>query len=232
MKASANYKVLRVLYMIEYSMLVRYRIVKNTYDKLVARIKKRCGARVKIPSLTNAKRNSYTILGLCFVFFGENLGKVMHKRDLLAFLKRHGVKTSDPQPRHLGMQFGMDFLVMNSKHPHSKRLLRAGEYCLRSLSKAHPLQHCGPHRHTRTLSCAVFNRLKKKYHGRCACCGSLEDEPNFKNVRIVTKLERGHMDPRKPLDPTNCIPLCCVCNKVYKNKFVFNARGFVKPIKL
>lgn len=212
-------------------MLIRYRIVKAKYDDISAKLRRRCGKNVKIPNLINPQGTAYTILGLSFVFFGENVGKVVNKSDLLQFLRRHGCKTSDPQPRHLGMQYGLDFLIMGSLHPKTKRKLRAGEYCLKTLSSSHPSVFSLHHRRVVNLNAVTFNALKKKYAYRCACCGSLEGHPNYKNLRVITTLEKGHMDPRKELSVHNCIPVCGICNKVYKNKYLFNARGFVKPLK-
>jgi hypothetical protein len=212
-------------------MLIRYKLVKHSYDKIAKRLKQRCGKNVRVPNLLNRSMTSYTIQGLSLVFFAENLGKVMKKIELLNFLKRHGCKTSDPQPRHLGMQFGLDFLIMGSKHPRSKRILRAGEYCLKSLSNAHPCNYSMVHRYHGQMTQVMFNKLRHKYDYRCACCGSMEGEPNYKNKCVLTVLEKGHMDPRKVLSTRNCIPICSVCNKVYKNRYIFNTRGFVKPVK-
>lgn len=35
------------------------------------------------------------------------------------------------------------------------------------------------------------------------------------------------MDPRKQLTIDNVIPQCTICNQQYKNKAIFNKRGFV-----
>jgi hypothetical protein len=43
----------------------------------------------------------------------------------------------------------------------------------------------------------------------------------------VTTLEKGHCDPRRPLTDDNCIPMCKLCNMVYKDNAVLNRRGFV-----
>jgi hypothetical protein len=43
----------------------------------------------------------------------------------------------------------------------------------------------------------------------------------------TTVLQKGHMDPRKPLALGNVIPQCKYCNQQYKNKAVFNERGAI-----
>jgi hypothetical protein len=206
--------------------LINITKVKGTYDSLCQKLKQRCKTS-KAPNLLNITKTKYTIQGLAFVFFGQNMGQVMHKRDLISFLKRHGCHTVDPQPRHLGMQFGLDFLVMRSYHAKLKRALKAGEYCLRSLTTTHPKPFASEHRCSHVTKQA-FARLKKHYAHRCSCCGSKEHESNFKNPKIITVIEKGHKDPRKPLTVGNCIPLCTMCNHVYKNNVVFTERGFVK----
>lgn len=70
--------------------------------------------------------------------------------------------------------------------------------------------------------------MKKRYAYRCASCGSSEGEPHLKNALLTTSIEKGHMDPRKLLDVANCIPMCAMCNGVYKDKAVFNKNGFIK----
>lgn len=210
-------------------MLVKYSTIKTTYDALVAKLRRNCGKKVRVPQLIHPAKRQYTVQGLCFVFFGMHVGKVMPKTELIKFLQHHGCRTHDPQPRHLGMQFGLDFMIMRSYHPKLKRTLRAGEYCLKSLSSVHPTASHINHR-TVKLSDQVFKNLKRRFYSRCACCGSVEGEPNHKNMKIITTLEKGHRDPRKPLTSSNCIPICTVCNHVYANKVVFTARGFVKPL--
>jgi uncharacterized protein YuzB (UPF0349 family) len=44
---------------------------------------------------------------------------------------------------------------------------------------------------------------------------------------IVTKLQKGHMDPDKDLTEDNCVPQCGFCNQRYKDKAVFDKRGQV-----
>jgi hypothetical protein len=164
-------------------------------------------------------------------YFACRLGEIVKKPELIHFLQRMRVSTIDPQPRHLGMQNGFDFLVAGCVHPKQGRKLRRGEYCLLSI--------CGAPRQRRRLLVVVrhrvvklsdreFARLKKRHDMRCALCGSREGEPHFKNSRLQTRLERGHMDPRKELTVDNCLPTCSMCNAVYQDKAVFNRNGFIK----
>lgn len=208
------------------------------------------------PGNAAAAKAHYTIQGLMVAYFALRLGEVVEKAELIEFLRRMRVSTVDPQPRHLGMQNGFDFLVAGCMHPRLKRRLKRGQYCLMSL-RANK-EYTGPtnsknsknsrkkaggakdspggrrgvrvgaaHRVV-TLTAAQFAALKRRHGMRCALCGSREGEPHFKNGRLVTRLEKGHMDPRKELTAGNCLPTCSLCNGVYRNKAVFNRNGFVR----
>lgn len=210
-------------------MLIRIKVIKSVYDSACASLRRaNSKGDLRIPNLVY--KDKYTINGLTFVFFAMNVGKIKTKAQLLAFLRRHGCKACDPQPRHLGLQYGLDFLIMGSEY-RKGRILRAGEYCLKSLTRSHPSSTAMKHRLINMTDCS-FAKLKMAYRNRCACCGSLEGQPHFKNSRLKTRLEKSHMDPKKPLNTNNCIPLCSMCNQVYKNKVVFNKRGFIRIVQI
>jgi hypothetical protein len=101
---------------------------------------------------------------------------------------------------------------------------------LLSVKKPHDSYLAGCIHRECNVTTAAFEALKKRFKQRCAHCGSEEGESHLKNRLVNTALQMGHMDPRKPLTLGNCIPLCSMCNGVYRNKFVFNIRGYVKPI--
>ena len=84
--------------------------------------------------------------GLTLAFFACHLRKIVSKLDLVRFLRRMRVSTTDPQPRHLGMQNGFDFLVAGCRHPATGAKLKCGQYCLMSLGKRHPSLHAVTHR--------------------------------------------------------------------------------------
>lgn len=76
-----------------------------------------------------------------------------------------------------------------------------------------------------------WNNLKQEYGNMCVNCGSKEDEPMRWDPNIITKLQKGHMDPDKDLTEDNCIPQCGFCNQRYKDKAVFDKRGQVIKLK-
>ena len=200
--------------------------IKAKYEDIQRAIaRKPAKDRPKLPALK--KCDKYTIQGLTLTFFACHLGKIVNKIDLVLFLRRMRVSTTDPQPRHLGMQNGFDFLVAGCRHPKCGRVLKCGQYCLLSMSKRHP-SHEGTSHRAMKVSDIQFERLKRSFVCRCASCGSSEGEPHLKNKRLETRLEKGHMDPRKELVVSNCLPMCSMCNGVYKDKAVFNRNGFIK----
>lgn len=197
--------------------------VKKVYAEALATLRAK-GLKVQPPKLQHPD-GSFTVAGLMFSYFASNVGQVKTKTDLVRFLRDMKCETHDPQPRHLGAQAGFQFLVRGCFHPELRRTLRPGEYCLLSLDSAHPNHHT-QHREC-SLTARGFDQLKKRYKCRCAVCGSQEGAPHFKNTHLVTTLERGHRDPRRPLTLANCLPMCTMCNQVYRDFAVFNHRGFV-----
>ena len=63
--------------------------------------------------------------------------------------------------------------------------------------------------------------LKEKYNYTCATCGAIEGKKHRYTKQIVA-LEKGHMDPSKPMSADNIIPQCKDCNKVANNDIVFD----------
>ena len=195
--------------------------VRRIYDDVVSTA---VNLSVKLPNLVR-KDGKYTVGGLTLVFFASRMGEIGRKADLNRFLRTMRCESTDPQPRHLGMQNGLNFLVKGCYHPMAGRVLRSGEYSLLDLVSTHPSANM-MHRSC-TVSGTWFDRLKTQYGRRCACCGSEEGGRHYKNTHIITTLDKGHCDPRKPLKNTNCIPMCTLCNMVYKDHAVFNRRGFI-----
>jgi hypothetical protein len=194
------------------------------YNELVVKTSK---TNVKVPKLYNSKKQ-FTVLGLSIVYFYINIGKIITKSDITLFLRSYGLCTlNQPNPRHIGMQYGFYFLVKNSYHPRYRRKLKPGEYSLYSVVKPHPNHNM--HRHNE-VSDDDFKKMKLQSNNRCKVCGSLENEPHYKNKTLITKLEKGHCDPNKSLTCENCIPICSYCNHVYGNKFIFNQNGVITKV--
>lgn len=217
--------------------------VDAAYAQLVAEA---C-PQLRVPRLRDP-RGQLTSVGLSLLFFYQHLDKVKTLSELKAYMAACGRPAEkDPQPRHLGLQHGFRFLVQGSRHPRTGHVLRPGEYCLLCVKRPHESflgtprggdmgrsggvrKRVAAHHRVCTMTAAAFKQLKARYGSRCAHCGSTEGERHLKNRLALTALQMGHMDPRLPLAPGNCIPLCSLCNRVYKDGVVFNLRGFVRPL--
>lgn len=132
--------------------------IERVYKTAVDAIRARRGARaltgVRVPNLYRSGK--YTITGLLFVYFVSHMRQIVRIEDLVTFLRQKGLcKTMSPNPRHLGMQYGFYFLVKDCFHPIQHRALRAGEYCLYSLSRVHP-----------SFSTSHAATRKKRYHDK------------------------------------------------------------------
>ena len=73
----------------------------------------------------------------------------------------------------------------------------------------------------------AWEQMKADYDYRCACCGSREGEPHRYWKNTLTKLQKGHKDPRRPLGPGNIIPQCSKCNQPDRNCWVYDDKGRV-----
>lgn len=208
----------------------KLRDVHKDLTSCLEALKRKYQIKVRIPNLyqNGEGRKRYSISCLSLVYFYLHIGEIVTQNALWSFLRQYKCCIlSQPTPRHFGMQYGLNFLVKNCVHPVTQHVLKAGEYCLLNLSEPHP--SCGKHRSGR-IAPRSFEELKRKYDGRCAVCGSKENEPHFKNKAMLTRLEKGHCNPTRQLTLSNCIPMCTLCNHVYQNKFTFNKRGYISRV--
>jgi len=170
----------------------------------------------KLPCQDSAK-------GQTLLAFWENKNKVVTKRYMeVTVYGRLGRPTKDLQSvRHLGKQNGFDIL----QHPckHNGRQLRRGEYVFTGFNKTNEYWEAS----RRNESDLDWVSLKKEYGNRCATCGSKEGQKHFK-TKEPTRLEKGHMDPSKPMSNKNIIPQCSYCNRLYRDKFKFDRHGNIK----
>jgi len=127
------------------------------------------------------------------------------------------------QIRHLGLQYGFNILKGGDNYNSSK--VKKSHFSLINLIKPYPSFF----REKRRLEIDLISwkGIKRSYDDKCVNCGSKENEIMRWNNNKITVLQYGHMDPRKPLTINNIIPQCSICNQQYKNKAIFNNRGFV-----
>ena len=103
-----------------------------------------------------------------------------------------------------------------------------GEYRLVTLEAAYP--GFTARRRTDETDPDYWRRLKEAYGYRCATCGSVEGEPHLHWPETVTVLQKGHMDPTRPLAPGNLIPQCLQCNQASRDFWIFDDKGRVEAV--
>jgi len=204
--------------------------IENEYLK----IEKLWERNLKVEGVTLPKLkrgNSFTKDALVLVYLHKNLGKVVNKTELTKFVKRYYPSTNDvQQARHLAAQKGW-YILSGTRGDFEARNynMKSGDYLLVSLEKVYP-NFTNQRRNCNLDGEEGWEELKKQYNYRCATCGSKEGESNLHYPSTVTVLQKGHMDPGKPLELGNIIPQCEKCNRPDRNYFVYNAKGRVTKI--
>jgi len=163
---------------------------------------------------------------LCCLF--ENLGKPVKHEVIRAYVVSKGIKVTgadSPQPRQLGMQHGYNILGGRDINPITNEKIPKSCFLLMDLDNVH--SGFKPKRRKLEMSTDDWTTILARYDRMCVNCGSVEGQPMRWNKHKITVLQKGHMDPRKSLTEDNVIPQCAICNQQYKNKAVFNDRGFV-----
>ena len=192
-----------------------YKMICEYYEKYL----KSCG--VKMPKL-NIKGN-YTRDALILIYLAQGypLTRIISKSELTEFIRIYYPSTNDvQQARHLGAQKGW-FIAAGGRDNRNIELNR-GEYKLLSLEDPYPTFH--GHRVKENVD---WEKLKAQYGYRCATCGSKENEPHFHYKNTITKLQKSHKDPNKPLVKGNIIPQCQKCNRADRNNWVYDENGRV-----
>ena len=155
-----------------------------------------------------------------------NLKKQVYIEDLKKYVKEKGIKLNGGdslQIRHLGLQYGYNLLKGGDNFNDIK--IKKSHYMLVNLIK--PYNGFIKDKRTTKVNNENWISIKKEYDNRCVNCGSEEGKPLRWAKNKITELAQGHMDPRKPLTIDNIIPQCNICNQQYKNKAIFNKRGFI-----
>ena len=163
---------------------------------------------------------------LCCLY--ENIGNPISIEQIRRYVVEHGVVLSGGdscQVRHLGLQKGYNMLKGREINTLTGLKVPESHFLLINLMDKHP--SFIPERRNVVMTDEDWENLKEEYGNMCVNCGSKEGEPLRWNQNMNTVLQQGHMDPRLDLTLANTIPQCAICNQQYKNKAVFNKRGFV-----
>ena len=176
------------------------------------------------------KNEMFTKDALTLVFLARNYPNtlVVKKAELTDFIRTFYPDVTDvQQARHLVAQKGW-FIISGTRRDIVSFELQSGEYKLESLERPYPDFTAG--RRVKVNGDDSFDELKKRYDNRCATCGSKEGEPNFNWKNTITVLQKGHMNPNKPLEAGNIIPQCEKCNRADRNNWIYDDKGRVVAI--
>lgn len=175
---------------------------------------------VKLPG-----RDSARGLALCCLY--EHMGTPVPVETLKEYVTSRGVMLTGGdslQPRHLAMQLGWNMLKGGQVAPNGQKVPKS-HFMLLDIETPHP--DFNPQVRSSTLTDAEWAAIKEQYGNSCVNCGSVDGQPMRWDQYSTTVLQKGHMDPRKALAVGNVIPQCRCCNQQYKDKAVFNERGYV-----
>ena len=193
-----------------------YKMICSYHDKYLK------GYGVKLPKLTDAKGN-YVKDALVLIYLAQGYPNTrrISKGELTQFIRQYYPDVADvQQARHLGAQRGW-FIVSGSRGNRDVGLM-PGEYQLKTLERPYPA-----FKGHRVEETGKWEELKKQYGYRCATCGSEEGKPNIHWPNTITRLQKAHIDPNKPLIAGNIIPQCEKCNRADRNNWVYDERGRV-----
>jgi hypothetical protein len=176
---------------------------------------------IKLPKLYGYDKQ-FTKDALTLVYLYSKFKKKITKEELTIFIKSFYPNVNDvQQARHLGMQKG--WYILSGTRGNDSNYVKNGEYMLKSVSEPYP--DYVANRRSNEVKSESWNDIKKSYSNRCVTCGSKEGEKHLINKSTITKLQKGHMDPTKPLSNNNIIPQCDWCNRAYKSYFHFDNKG-------
>lgn len=174
-----------------------------------------------------AGAGQYTKYALTLVYLAQGYPhtRTVSKKELTEFIRQYYPDVNDvQQARHLGAQQGW-CILSGERNDLASEGMKSGEYRLQTLEECYP--GFTAERREEQMDADYWEALKAKYDYRCACCGSREGEPHRYWKNTLTKLQKGHKDPRRPLGPGNIIPQCSKCNQPDRNCWVYDDKGRV-----
>jgi len=173
------------------------------------------------------KKNSNKMYQLIYLYYYQ--GKAISKEVISKFVQEHNPKASgDQQVRHLSAQHG--YYVLGKNGIYKNESMPLGYYLLVNLTEPDPNWNNNQTKRNIILSTDDFDLLKINFNNCCATCGVKENSIHPRTGKKVI-LQKGHINPSKPLEIGNIIPQCEYCNQnIYKNDFVFTSFGYPESI--
>ncbi len=181
---------------------------------------------IYLKNLGVKKINKNTQFYYALEYLYINLKKEIYIEDLKKYVESKGIKLNGGdslQVRHLAQQYGYNILkggdIFNDKK------IKKSHFMLVNLTK--PFKSFIKDKRKGKLNNENWIQILTEYDNKCVNCGSVQGEPLRWAKNKITELTQGHMDPRVELSVNNVIPQCSICNQQYKNKAIFNKRGYV-----
>lgn len=183
---------------------------------------------VRLPKLRRGQEYTKDALTLVYLAYHYPDTRIVTKEELTAFIRLYDPNVLDvQQARHLGAQKGW-FILSGTRSDNTSVCLHPGEYLLKTLERPYP--GFTAERRGACLDDDTWEALKRAYDYRCACCGCQEGAPHRYWKNQIVHLQKGHMDPSKPLTADNTIPQCEICNRPDRNYWVYDKKGRVIKI--
>jgi hypothetical protein len=192
--------------------------IETLYDEIsIAHRAQLAALGVHLPHLRKASEFTRNALVLVALYTEEQIP--VTKSLLTSFVRLYYPGTNDvQQARHLANVMGWNILSGTRGD-----VCPDGSYLFVNLKERY--SGFTPKRQGGALDAAIWTDIQKDFQNRCATCGSVEGAPNLRNRAAKTQLQKGHMDPSKPLDSSNCIPQCQECNRPARNYWVWDEKG-------
>jgi len=173
---------------------------------------------IKLPKHTTKTGRTLLLL----YKYKNTIVKKEHIQNVMAIFDTSSVDIQ--AQRHLSLQYG--FNILKGKNMFEGRELASREYVFLGFDDVY--EDFKEDKRMENINVNSFEELKAKYDYKCGVCGVAEGERHRYYISTITSLERGHMNPNISLCLDNCIPLCQICNKIYKDEFIFNPKGQLK----
>lgn len=174
---------------------------------------------IKLPAAQTAKWYQLAVLK-------HFQGRAVHKDDIAGLIAQSMRKSAtDQQVRHLKTQGGWYILNRGDTHRHKNVEFYNPEGCHVLITTEIPFPRSTLQRRM-VVNKGDWKDILKQYGDRCASCGTkIGEYHRFDASFKVEVLERGHMNPNKPLVAGNIIPQCRWCNRTARGDFVFDSQG-------
>lgn len=193
-----------------------YEALKFAYNQ--SNLKKE---KVTLPAIDTGRAIDLTY---CFL----HLGEIYREEDMRKYYEKLTGINTWRQPRHLGTQFGWNHFIGGETLPNGYKL-KNGEFCLWDVNNCKAGYN--PDRRLKDpITNEEFEELKKRHNYCCANCGDREGTFSHNCPSKIVKLQKGHMDPNKPLTIHNCIPQCQCCNQGSINDWKYRKDGSIYTV--